>query len=818
MKNDYIQVIVPLAIPKILTYALPKEWEHTPMAGKRVLVPVGKQRIYTGLAIADFIPQPDNNPVKEILDCIDDTPLTQDKHIGFWLWISQYYLCTPGEVLLAAMPAGMRLDTDTVIIKGPVENPEMPCDEAFLILDALSLNGKLSFTEAQQILQKKNIQFLLTHMQQKGWIEYGFEAKEKVKPKKITFYSLPEELQTEHHLKIAIDSLAKAPKQQDTFLVFLGLCEWFNGTPRAVRESEITSALKNNKTALKSLTEKGLLTLSLADPNGLGEGEKALSCNLSPRQKEALHQINVAFQNKKPAYLHGVTGSGKTEIYLELAAPILESGQDVWFLVPEISLTTQMRARISARFPGDVLVYHSRISDGERVTVWQQLQKKNREKGFLILGARSALLLPLQKPGLIILDEEHDSSYKQSDPAPRYHARDCALWLAHKENIPIIMGSATPSAESRKNIQDNKFQFIELSERFGNAELPEIQIVDMKKEKEKGAYPYPFSSTLMDAMNATLKAGQQIILFQNRRGFAPVLQCKTCGLVTQCPACDISLTFHKTLNEVRCHACGHANNRPTKCEACGSHEIILSGLGTEKVEEALASLFPDVKTDRLDMDNTRKKNAFQLIINEFEQGKTQILVGTQMIAKGLDFHNVGLVGVLNADNLMYFPDFRASEKALQLLLQVAGRAGRRENAGKVIIQTYSPNHPVITHALSQTYLNMLDSELKERQTFEYPPFTRLIKVIIKHKNEERARTDGNRWVATLQKKLPELRINGPEAPLIKRIRNKYLQQIIIRIPKNQSPNPIKTLLNEILTLHKQSGNQPSDITLDVDPL
>jgi len=814
----FAEVIVPLAIPGTLTYLVPSDWPVEDLTGCRVLVSVGQARIYTALVLTDHTGKPEKGSPREMLEQIDDSPIVSKSYLQFYQWVAAYYCCSPGEVFLAAIPSGLRLSTDTLIVKGDTAPGEHISDDAFLVLDALSLQEHLSLSDISNILGRKNIHSLLTFMYQQGWIAYGYEAKEKVKPRKIKWLSLPLHLQSENSLKEALDSLNRAPRQQEMFMAFLRLCNWFSGALKPIEENDLLAETGKNRGTLNNLIERDFLSCSETDPEGIGNGPPAKLPALSPLQLTALSQIKEAIGNKQTPFLHGVTGSGKTEIYLELAAEYLAQGQDVLFLVPEIALTSQMLRRISSRFPGDLLVYHSRISEGERATVWQQIQRRNRDRGFLILGARSALFLALQNPGLIILDEEQDNSYKQHDPAPRYHTRDAALYLAHTLKLPVLLGSATPSAESWYLIQSKKFARISLSQRFGGAELPTIELIDLGRERSIGRLRYPFSVPLKEAMDACLAEGRQIILFQNRRGFAPHIQCQSCGDVPQCPSCDISLTYHKFSNELRCHCCGHTSAMPSACQICQSTEIQLAGLGTERIEEELQQLYPSIPCDRLDLDNTRKKQAFSQIIEKFERRETQILVGTQMITKGLDFENVGLVGVLNADTLLYFPDFRASEKALQMLLQVAGRAGRRNALGKVLVQTYSPTHPVLQSLLKNDYSGLLETEFPDRANFNYPPFCRLIRLELRHKNQDNVYQDACWLAESIRKALPDLRIDGPEAPLVARKRNKFIQHILLRIPRSNNPAPIKKYIVKLAGTRRKMGKWPSDLFFDVDPL
>ena len=813
-----VEVVVPLALPYRLTYRLPaNKATSSSLVGKRVMVSVGPGKIYTALCVTDFVSPPAGMKIKDLLEVVDEVPIVRPAWLPFWDWLTQYYMAMPGEVYLAAVPSALRLEAGSTLEKGDeVPSPDELSDQAFLIWEALSIQPVLTYQEVMAITGLQSPARLISQMQIRGWIRTGVQLKEKVKARKTLWYAIHPDLVSEEDMEMAMSKLNRSPKQQEALMLFLPHSGWFQGEKQWISSDRLKYVLGGHMTAVPALLEKKILCKESRLPEGL-EGAEEVWPDLSAEQQQVLDLCLGSLSFEKPLYLYGVTGSGKTEIYLHLTRHTLASGKDVLWLLPEISLTTQMVERIRKRLPDDVLVYHSRLSDGERATVWQQIQRPERVRGFLILGARSALMLPLPRPGLIVIDEEHDASYKQHDPSPRYHARDAALYLGKKLQIPILLGSATPSAEAWFHVQQGHFSLVELPQRFGDGALPEVQIIDLKREQQMGGFIPPFSAPLLKEMKDTLSRKNQVILFQNRRGFSHSLQCQACGFVPECPHCDISLTFHKQKSELQCHACGYGVALMSRCPSCGTTSFKNVGFGTERVEEQLVGHLPEARVDRVDLDTTRKKTALQDIFSRFENRETDVLVGTQMIVKGLDFSHVALVSILFADQLMYFPDFRASERSAQMFAQVGGRAGRRGQKSKVLIQTFAPTHPVILATQQHQYLPWLQEELLERQKFHFPPFTRLIKITFRHRLPEKLKSDASLFSRFIAEYLPDVRVDGPITPSVARVRNKFICQWLVRIPRSQSPAPVKQRLWYALDMLQRQEKNVSEVQFDVDP-
>lgn len=813
-----IEVVVPLALPYRLTYALPPAKAEMPsLVGKRVMVSVGHGKVYTALCVADPVPFPAKIKTKEILEVVDDFPIVRPAWLPFWEWLASYYMAMPGEVYLAAVPSALRLEAGSTLEKGDITpEPDTLSDEAFLIWEALSIQPVLTYQEVMAITGLKQPARLLSQMQAQGWVQIGMQLKEKVKPRKAVWYSIHSNIASEEDMEHAMAKLNRSPKQQEAMMLFLPYSGWFQGERHWVSSDRLKHILGSHYSVVPALLEKNILCKEARLPEGLA-GESEVWPPLSAEQHKVVEACKSQLSPQKPLYLYGVTGSGKTEVYLHLSRMIIDSGKDVLWLLPEISLTTQMVERIRKRLPEDVLVYHSRLSDGERATVWQQIQRPERQRGFLILGARSALMLPLPNPGLVVIDEEHDASYKQQDPSPRYHARDAALYLGKTLDIPIVMGSATPSAEAWFHVQQGHFALLTLNQRFGESTLPEVQVIDLKREQQMGGFVPPFSAPLLKEMKETLAHKDQIILFQNRRGFSQSIQCQACGFVPECPHCDVSLTYHKLKGELQCHACGYGVGLLNRCPSCGTHAFKNMGFGTERIEEQLVSHLPEVQVDRVDLDTTRKKLALQEIFERFENRETQVLVGTQMIVKGLDFSHVSLVSILFADQLLFFPDFRASERSAQMFAQVGGRAGRRGQKSKVLIQTFTPTHPVIQATQKHDYLPWLSTELLEREKFQFPPFTRLIQITFRHAKAEKLAADAGIFTQLLAQYLTGVRIDGPITPSVARVRNKFICHWLLRIPRAQSPSPIKQRIWYAVEVLQQQTNRSCDIQFDVDP-
>ena len=736
--TKFVQVIVPLSLKGELTYRVPNEWNDLVLVGQRVIVQIGRTKLYTALICAIHEKAPLDYQVKYIDYLLDEEPIVTQGQLRFWSWISEYYMCSIGEVMNAALPGSFKLASETQIVLASSDRPDYEGlnTKEVKIIEALEATESLYLKDISTILDIKTVMPVINGLVKKGLIVTLEELKERVKPKlksyvEFTDYSALES----NRMEILDDLQRRAFKQLELFMTFLKMQEDKKGL---VTKKDLLEYSGISDSTLNSLREKNILRVTKKEISRIdAHGVKEKRAVLSEAQSVALNSIRAVFEEKDTCLLHGVTSSGKTEVYCELIEEQISQNRTVLFLVPEIALTTQLIGRLRKRFGDIVGVFHSKFNQGQRSEVWNDSLKSSGERFKIFIGARSALFLPLKRLGLIIVDEEHDASFKQYDPAPRYNARDLSLVLAHIYKAKTILGSATPSIESYYNAQSGKYGLVELNERFGKVSLPKISTVDLRNEIKNKTIKEEFSSVLLDEMSKTLKKGEQVILFQNRRGYSPVWQCVTCGNVPQCVRCDVSLTYHKPINSLKCHYCGYQlSPAPQECDVCSSNTYKMVGFGTQKLEENLGDEFPEAQVQRMDFDTTRTKNSYETIIEELETGYTDILVGTQMVSKGLDFKNVGLVGVVQADQMLRFPDFRAFERSFQLMTQVAGRAGRREKEGKVVIQTYYPDHRIIQSVIKHDFLGFYNTELLERRKYSYPPFSRLIRLTVRHKKIE----------------------------------------------------------------------------------
>lgn len=793
----FVEVILPLALDKTFTYQVSEAEYHYIKPGMRIAVPFGKSKIYTALAIEVHLNKPLLYEAKEIHEIIDETPIVTPIQLKHWFWIAEYYMCSIGEVYKSAVPSALLLESETIILKNKdteVLKSELTDDE-FLVYEALEKQNSLKVQDITAILNRKSVLPILQKLLTKEVIYLQEEVKEVYKPKLIRFVRLHEKHDSESGLKDLLETLKNAHKQRAVVLKYFQLKA---STKKTISAKQLSESTDTSASIIKSLIDKEIFEeyyLQTDRTDYLTE-ELQKEVTLSTAQAKALQEIKESFTTKNTTLLFGVTSSGKTEVYIELIKEYIRTGRQVLYLLPEIALTTQLVSRLRKHFGNEVAVYHSKYNQNERIEVWNQVLNRS-EKAKIVIGARSALFLPFQDLGLILVDEEHEQTFKQQDPAPRYHARDTAIVLAGLHKAKVLLGSATPSIETYYNTEIQKFGRVKLTERFGKTELPKIQIVDLKDKHFRKKMTGHFSDTLLEEMKTVLDNGEQIILFQNRRGYAPVVECTTCGHIPQCPNCDVSLTYHKLKNQIRCHYCGYAIAKPTHCHACQSVELTTKGFGTEQVQLELEDLFSDKKVIRMDRDTTGGKFGYEKIIDSFKTRESDILVGTQMLAKGLDFDNVGLVGILNADNMLYHPDFRAFERSFQLMTQVAGRAGRSEKQGKVIIQTYNPTHPIIQKVLKNDYQSMYAQELQERQSFEYPPYFRLIKLTLKHRDFEKLK-DGSMWLCQSLKNALGLPVLGPEEPPVSRIRNEYIRTILIKIPAQMNLKSVKSVIHKNL--------------------
>lgn len=782
----FINVILPIPLEKLFTYSVSDAEASFLKPGMRVAVPFGKSKIYSALVYEVHQTPPTIYEAKEIDQILDEKPLVTEIQIKHWFWIAEYYMCSIGEVFRTAVPSAFLLESETLILrntKSKFDETQL-LDDEFLVFEALQHQSILRVQEISAIIDKKNILPVLNRLLDKNIIILKEEVHEQYKPKLLRYVKLGKSYQTEEKLEELLNSLNRAPKQSE---VILSLFQLQAISKKPIKVTELETASKSSSAIIKTLIDKEILEeyfIQTDRINYLNEDDNSDLKALNEYQQEAFTAIKESFKQKLPTLLYGVTSSGKTEVYVKLIEETLAQNKQVLYLLPEIALTTQLIARLQEYFGEKVAVYHSRYSVQERVEVWHNVLD-NKNKAQIVIGARSALFMPFNHLGLIIVDEEHEISFKQYDPAPRYHARDAAIVLAKLHAANILLGSATPSVESFYNVQTGKYGFASIQRRFGNVLMPEIELVDIKEQTRKKRMKGHFSERLLNEISETLKNGEQVILFQNRRGYAPILECTTCGHSPQCPNCDVSLTYHQHKKQLRCHYCGYHIALLTSCEACGSTTLDTKGFGTEQVEQELETLFPDAKVGRMDLDTTRGKYGYEKIITAFEQQELDILVGTQMLTKGLDFRNVNLVGIMSADTLLNFPDFRAHERCFQLLTQVSGRAGRTKKRGQVIIQSFNPYHQILKQVSTGDYEAMYQEQLYEREQHKYPPINRIIKITFKHKDYNKL-NEASEWFTKGLRNAFGVHVLGPEFPSVSRIRNQYLKNVLIKIPNGQS--------------------------------
>lgn len=794
--NYFIEVIVPLSLPKTFTYKVSEAEYYFIKKGMRIAVPFGKNKVYTALVIDLHQNPPTLYEAKEIHQILDEKPIVNELQIKNWFWIASYYMCNIGDVYRGALPSALVLESETIITlqaSTVVDETELSDDE-FLIYEALQHQSSLKIQNIVAILNKKTVFPVIQKLLHKNIISLQEEIQEEYKPKLVKYIRLHQDYQEENKLVELLDSL-KSDKRKNLVLQYFQL-QAQQKNPISIKQ--LTETVNASSSIVKALVEKNIFEEYhiQEDRVNFDKNKTENQLALSDAQQIAFTEIEKVFAEKDICLLHGVTSSGKTEIYTKLIEHYIKEGKQVLYLLPEIALTTQLVSRLTQYFGNKVAVFHSKYNNNERVEVWQNVLQ-NSEKAQIVIGARSALFLPFSNLGLIIVDEEHEATFKQHDPAPRYHARDSAIVLANSHQAKVLLGSATPSIETYYNATSGKYGLVSLKERFGNVQMPEIELVDLKDSYFRKKMKGHFSLTLIEQITEAFSNGEQVILFQNRRGFSPVIECLTCGHVPQCPQCDVSLTFHKFKNQLRCHYCGHSIAKPTNCHACSSVDLETKGFGTEQIELELAELFPNKNIKRMDQDTTRGKYSFEKIIDGFKNREIDVLVGTQMLAKGLDFDNVSLVGVMNADNMLYHPDFRAFERSYQMLTQVSGRAGRSEKRGKVIIQTYNPLHNIIQQVTNNDYEGMFKEQLYERQIYKYPPFFRLIRLTLKHQDFEKLK-EGSMWLYQVLQQNLSVPVLGPEEPAISRIRNEYIRTIMVKIPSNTNLQTTKKTIQKVL--------------------
>lgn len=792
----FIDVVLPIPLEKHFTYLVTSNQAQILQTGMRVTVPFGKRKLYTAIVLKVHQNAPTVYEAKPIDTILDQYAIVNTWQLEHWQWMASYYLCTLGEVVRAALPKAFLLESETIIYanKEVQINEDTLTDNEFLIYEALENNASISIADVMAIVGKKTIMPLINSLLAKQVIVVKEKVYQIYRPKLVRYIKLPQIYEQEQPLEQLLGQLARAKKQRQLVMHLFQLQGW----RQPVKASLLLKESQCSAATLKTLLDKGILEEIEIQEDRIAnykQPNKQVNINLSEPQQLALDKIKAHFKGQKPCLLHGVTASGKTEVYLKLMETYVAKNQQVLYLLPEIALTTQLIVRLQRFFDNKVAVYHSKYSVNERVEVWQNVLLQ-KPKAQIVIGARSALFLPYSNLGLVVIDEEHEATFKQFDPAPRYHARDAALVLAKMHGAHCILGSATPSIESYKNALDNKYGLATLTQRFNNVLLPDIKLVDLKEARRKKRMKGHFAETLFLQIEETLKEKQQIILFQNRRGYAPIVACSTCGHTEHCPNCDVGLTFHQYKNQLRCHYCGYFESLQPSCKACGNASLDTQGIGTEQIQEQVEKLFAQAKVARMDLDTTRGKYAYQKIITAFENQEIDILVGTQMVTKGLDFRNVGLVGILNADTLLNFPDYRAHERSFQLLTQVAGRAGRTNIRGKVLIQTYNPYHKILQQVTTNSYSEMFTEQLFERRQFKYPPIIKIIKLTLKAKDYNKL-NDGALWLVKALTNTFQDKVLGPEAPLVGRIKREYLKNILIKVPTGQSLSKTKNSIKRI---------------------
>ena len=821
----FADILLPLPIEGAFTYRVPYEINQMAVVGQRVVVQFGKKKIYTGLIKKIHQTPPKGFEAKYVLSVLDEKPVVNDVQFKFWEWLATYYMCSEGDVMNAPMPSAMKLSSETKILLNDNFNKDYSVlnDKEYLITEALEIKNILTISEVEKITGQLKVVNIIKSLIDKGVATVEEEIIDYFKPKTEAYVRFTDEYNNdEEKLKNIFDTLnKKAFKQLELLMAFIELSKKYSeDEPRKVVRSALLAKANATHSQLNSLIEKGVLEIYSNQISRLKiyENIKNDFAILNEWQQKASDEITESYKTKDIVLLHGITSSGKTELYIRLIDEAISQGKQVLYLLPEIALTTQIINRLRKHFANDIGVYHSKFNKNERAEIWNNLNATDNPNRYkIILGARSAIFLPFSNLGLVIVDEEHDYSYKQNDPAPRYHARDSAIYLALLHKAKTLLGSATPSLETYFNATTNKYGLVEINQRYGEILLPTIQIVDIKKETLKKQMKSHFSKTLIEQIGLALQKHEQVILFQNRRGFSLRVECDTCGWMPHCKYCDVTLTYHKHYNQLRCHYCGYSIKIPEQCPECRNTGILMKGFGTEKLEDELPIFFPNAKIARMDLDTTRNKTTYQQIIYDFEDRKTDILIGTQMVTKGLDFDHVSLVGILNADNMLNFPDFRAFERSYQLIAQVSGRAGRKNKQGLVIIQSFHPNHPVLNYALQNSYSAMFESQILERQKFKYPPFYRLIKLTLKHKDIKLI-DEAAVALAKMLRKIFDKRILGPEHPIVSRIKSYYLKNILFKLEKDIHIQQMKTELMKQIRLFNQKEKYKSvKVVIDVDP-
>lgn len=820
----YARVIMPLAVEGTFTYSVPGNMSQKIAPGSRVLVSFGKRRIYSAIVHSLTNSPPGEFKAKPVLELLDRTPIVNQQQLQLWDWISSYYMCSAGEVMRAALPSGLRPESESRIRISPGYLDEGVLDShERLLLEVIKDQKELTLGDIEMTGIGKNPVSILKRLVEKRAVEVNEFIRPVSVPRLVAYVRLTAGNSSEESIHLILDRLAKAPRQKGLLESYLELAGTGNiESAPLVLKSDLLGQ-QGASGPLRSLIKKGILEQVNREEMRLSRDEEIPHqrdpFQLTPDQSVAIEEVQAQFLKHQSVLLHGITSSGKTELYIHLISKIIEKGQQVLYLLPEIALTTQIIERIRHVFGDRVGVYHSRYSDSQRVHVYRNLLGLTDETPYqIVIGVRSAIFLPFSKLGLVIIDEEHESTFKQHDPAPRYHARDSAQVLALYHNARVVLGTATPSYETLYNARNGKFGYVPMDSRYGEVEPPEIVLANIKEATKRKQMVSHFSPLLVDGIKEALDNGEQIILFQNRRGYSHYIICGDCGEIPKCRRCDVSLTYHRGSGKLECHYCGHRESIPNSCRSCNGTNMIMKGFGTEKIEDEVALVFEGIRVGRLDTDTAGSVKGYEKMIRSFENGKLDLLIGTQMLSKGLDFDNVNLVGILDADSMLHFPDFRAFERSFQLISQVSGRAGRRKKRGKVIIQTMDPDHPVIQFIVNRDFEGLYSDQMEERELFGYPPFRKMIRISFRHRIP--SILDGATDLAAKQlKSIFSTRVLGPQYPPVRKIQGSYIKQIILKIEREASFEKAKELLRGVL--EDISGNEvyrSIRISIDVDPL
>lgn len=821
--ETYAQVLVPVPVGDSFTYLVPEPMVPLIQSGMRVIVPFGKGKFYTGIVESIHNHPPRGYEVKAIVHIPDSKPVVRHPQLNMWRWMSDYYLCSPGDVMRAALPAGLKIESESNV----EVNPDMEADEAAAVLtekeltiwQTLESKGRLSVTKLEKETGVKGLTARVSRMVEKGAIIVSEKLVERFRAKTETFVRLLVPRGDNEAMRKAFEAVHGARRQEQMLQTLMALSKFtaVTGKPEAVSRSALLEKCGGTTPILQALAKKGLVEVYKKQVSRFGfEGqEQGELPQLTQTQQSALGDIHKSFIDHNVTLLHGVTSSGKTEIYMHLIDYVMQQGRQALLLVPEIALTTQLTKRLQKVFGRRVIIYHSRFSDNERVEIWQRMLRSNEP--CVVIGARSSVFLPFARLGLVIVDEEHESSYKQFDPAPRYNGRDCGILLASMHGAKALLGSATPSVETYWKATNGKYGLVTLTERYGNMQLPQVRVVDMNVARNRRLVTGPFANETVDAIRCVVSKDRQAIVFHNRRGYAPVATCRQCGFTPKCEHCDVSLTYHRRLDRLVCHYCTASYALPEVCPVCGTPSLTILGYGTERLEENLEEALPGMRLLRMDLDTTRNKDSYSQIIDSFSERKADVLIGTQMVTKGLDFDAVGIVVVLDADAVISYPDFRSAERAFNMLEQVAGRAGRKDEAGEVIVQTRTPDHPVVQHVLTHNYGAFYALELQQRRQYFYPPFSRLIYVYIKHKDPRVADDLARCYADDLRRQLGN-RVTGPQEPVVGRVQNLYIRRIMLKIEPAVSMKQIRGILREVYTgMFRNRDMRAAVVYYDVDP-